>query len=230
MSESLSRAFVSDIEVRSDGGGRTIHGIVVPFGQVATVSDGGPVYREMFAPGSFARTIQHRGTRVPLLSHHNSRTNPLGKATLLREDAAGLYGEFNVSRTAAGDEALELVKDGTLTSFSVGFRSIQKRMDGDVTVRTEVGLRETSLVTFPAYEGAMVGGVRLADFDTIDDLASRLIEAGYELRHTTPPEGDPDASDTAPALVAATDPALPLRSAHQIRLAFQRAIRERGVA
>lgn len=234
MSDSLSRAFVSDIEVRSGGDGRTIHGIIVPFDRVATVSDGGPAYKEMFARGAFARTIQHRGTRVPLLSHHNARTNPLGRASLLREDASGLYGEFHVSKTRAGDEALELVNDGALDSFSVGFKAMQKRMEGDVTVRTEVGLREASLVTFPAYEGALVGGVRL-DFDTIEDVAARLIEAGYlphELVPTTPHREDTEASDTAPAPVAVEpDPApAPLRSAHQIRLAFVRAMRERGVA
>lgn len=228
----LSRAFVSDIEVRSGGDGRTIHGVIVPFGVVARVSDGGPAYNEMFQRGAFARTIQQAGSRVKLLSHHNARTNPLGRASLLREDAVGLYGEFGVSKTAAGDEALELVRDGALDSFSVGFGAIQHRKEADVLVRTEVKLREASLVTFPAYDGALIGGVRLEDFDNIDDLAARLIEAGYELRQTTP-SVDPAADGTSnlePA-TATQDPAsTPLRDASQILLAFKRAMRERGVA
>jgi len=227
MTDSLSRAFVSDIEVRADGEGRTVHGIVVPFGQVARVSDGGPSYEEMFVRGSFAKTIQERGARVKLLSQHLARQNPLGRATLLREDAAGLYGEFMVSRTNAGDEALALVRDGALDSFSVGFKPIQHRTQDSVRVRTEVGLREASLVTFPAYEGAMVGGVRLADFDNIEDLAARLIEAGYTLPRTSPL--DPDAGTSTEAAIANEDPATPVRSASQARLVFARALRERGV-
>lgn len=224
MIESLSRAFVSDIEIRSDGDGRTVHGIIVPFDQVARVSDGGPFYDEAFQRGAFAKTISERGSRVKLLSQHQARQNPLGRATLLREDAAGLYGEFHVSSTRAGDEALELVRDGALDSFSVGFKGIKHAKRGGVVWRTEVGLREASLVTFPAYEAALVGGVR------IDDIASRLIEAGYELPLTSPRE-DPEATDTTTVAVDVDeDPAPPVRSAHQIRLAYQRALRERGVA
>lgn len=230
MSESLSRAFVSDIEIRSGGDGRTVHGIVVPFDQVALVSDGGRPYKEAFQRGAFAKTIAERGNRVKLLSQHQSRLNPLGRATLLREDAAGLYGEFRVSATSAGDESLELVRDGALDSFSIGFKGIKHADRNGVKWRLEVRLREASLVTFPSYEGALVGGIRLYDDEDIDLLVSRLIEAGYELPHTSPRE-DPDAADTTTVAVEVDkDPASPVRSAIQIRLAYQRALRERGVA
>lgn len=207
MSEALSRAFVSDIEVRADGEGRTIHGIVVPFGQVARVSDGGPSYDEMFERGSFKRSITMRPVeRVKLLSQHNSRSNPLGRASLLREDAAGLYGEFHVSRTAAGDEALELLRDGALDSFSVGFTPIQHERSSDKTVwRTEVGLREASLVTFPAYEGALIGGVRSLSPDDLAELAQMLRDS-VDLSVT--PETDPAAGGTS-------EPSEPARSAEQ---------------
>ena len=46
----LIRDFVADIEIRSDGTGRTVHGILVPYNTLARVSDGGPAYEEMFAP------------------------------------------------------------------------------------------------------------------------------------------------------------------------------------
>lgn len=206
MTEAISRAFVSDMEVRSDGEGRTVHGIVVPFDRAARVSDGGPSYMEGFRKGSFARTIQHRGDRVKLLSQHNSRSNPLGRATLLREDAAGLYGEFHVSRTAAGDEALELLRDGALDSFSVGFTPIQHERSSDKTVwRTEVGLREASLVTFPAYEGALIGGVRSLSPDDLAELAQMLRDS-VDLSVT--PETDPAAGGTS-------EPSEPARSAEQ---------------
>lgn len=159
MATDLRRDFVADLEIRADGDGRTVHGIVVPFGQSAMVSDGGPSYEERFQRGAFTKTLQERKAPVYLLSQHNP-TAPLGRATNLREDAAGLYGEFRVSNTAAGNDHLELVRDGVLGSFSVGFRPIGHKREGNVTIRTEVALREVSLVTFPAYDGALVGGVR----------------------------------------------------------------------
>lgn len=172
----LSRAFAADIEVRSDGTGRTVAGIVVPFGRTAMVSDGGPRYAEGFERGAFAGTIRSGGTgRVKLLTQHERQRNPLGRATLLREDASGLYGEFKVSATPAGDEALELLRDGALDSFSVGFTPINHVKRDRVTWRTEVGLREASLVTFPAYEGALVQSVRsLAETHLSADDITRL--------------------------------------------------------
>jgi HK97 family phage prohead protease len=174
----LSRDFPADIEIRSGGSGRTVHGIVVPFGQVAEVSDGGrPPYREQFAPGSFARDIATRAGNfrgVKMLYQHN-RVEPIGRATMLREDGAGLYGEFHVSDTTRGNEALSLLRDGVLDSFSVGFRPQAQEIRDGVTVRTKAQLREASLVTFPAYAGALVAGVRSLDPSQVA-LLSQLIE------------------------------------------------------
>jgi HK97 family phage prohead protease len=166
MSHVLSRAFAGDLAIRSDG--RTVLGIAVPWHTPTRVSDDGRrSYMEAFAPGSFARTIAERGDRVKFLALHATGTMPLGRATLLREDAAGLYAELRVSKTAAGDEALELIRDGALDGLSIGFTPVRHRRDGDVTVRTEVGLREISAVTFPAYDGARIAAVRSADIPNL---------------------------------------------------------------
>ncbi len=222
MTEALSRAFVADIEVRADATGRTVHGIVVPFGQVARVSDGGRPYDEMFQQGAFAKTIQERGDRVKLLSQHNSRSNPLGRAVALREDAVGLYGEFRVSKTAAGDEALELLRDGALDSFSVGFTPIKHRADGRTTVRTEVGLREASLVTFPAYEGALIAGVRSVMDLSEDDLAelARMVAEHTSLAATP---------DREPVEIAAEPPQGTRAGINTIQFNFAAGLRERGL-
>jgi HK97 family phage prohead protease len=143
------------------GTGRTVHGIAVPYGQVAEVSDGdGRAYLERFEFGACARTIRERGSKVKLLAQHDHRRFPIGKATSLVERSDGLHGEFAIPATAEGDDVLTLIRDGVLDSFSVGFRGIRERWDGDVRVRTEVALIEVSLVGLPAYEGALVGGVR----------------------------------------------------------------------
>lgn len=228
----LARAFAADIEIRSDGTGRTVHGIVVPFGRTARVSDGGPSYEEGFERGAFAKTIAERGDKVKLLAQHDWRTWPLGRATLLREDAGGLYGEFHVSSTRAGDEALELVRDGAIDSFSVGFSPIKHVKRDRVTWRTEVGLREASLVTFPAYETALVGGVRslfgeMSDEDRAELI--RLVTEATNLRTTTPaePESLGTSTDAAPVDEPATD-ATPLDVSKTFR-SLRRLAREKGV-
>lgn len=163
----LSRAFTADLEIRSDGDGRTIQGIVVPYGQTARVSDGGPSYEERFQRGAFTKFLNERPIdRFPLrlLSQHDSN-RPLGRAIELRDTESGMYGAFRISNTAEGNDQLELVRDGVLGAFSVGFRPINQKRDGSVTVRTEAALREVSLVTFPAYEGALVTGMRALTTD-----------------------------------------------------------------
>ena len=158
----LSRSFTTDLEVRSGGDGRTIQGIVVPYGQTAKVSDGGPSYSERFQRGAFSKYLREKPVdrfALRLLSQHDAN-KPLGRAVDMVETDKGLLGSFRVSDTAHGRDQLELVRDGVLGAFSVGFIPMQAKRDGSITVRTEVALREVSLVTFPAYEGAVVTGLR----------------------------------------------------------------------
>ena len=220
MTGQITRAFAGDLHIRADGEGRTISGIVVPFDTEARVSDGGPSYVERFARGSFSKTIKERGDRVKLLLQHNSH-EPIGRAVSLREDAAGLFGEFRVSSVPAGDQAIELVRDGVLDSFSVGFAPIKHVREGDVTVRTEVALREASLVTFPAYDTARILALRAALADLPEDERDALLR-GIQTTDATP-DGEPGRSADEPVLD------------HSARLhikwqAFRLAVRERHIA
>ena len=158
MTEVLHRAF-ADLEIRAAGDGRTVVGVAVPFDRPTDV--GG--YIESFTRGAFARTIAERGAaRVKVLAAHSSTVNPIGRATVLREDPAGLHVELRVSKTQLGDECLELIRDGALDGLSIGFqpiRAVHNPTTG-VVERTEVRLDEISLVSFPAYDGARVLAVR----------------------------------------------------------------------
>jgi HK97 family phage prohead protease len=227
MTDNISRAFTGDIEVRASAEGRTIAGIIVPWDQKARVSDGGPSYDEMFRRGSLAKTIRERADRVKFLSQHNARTNPLGVARVLREDAAGAYGEFVVSKTQAGDEALELVRDGALDSFSVGFTPVKHEKRDGVVVRTEVRLNEVSLVTFPAYEDARVLAVReaLAAFgeDDTEELR-RMVAEALDLTPATTADGQPERSHEPVDEPASATPDAINRFRHLRRIA-----REKGI-
>ena len=198
----LIRDFVADIEIRSDGTGRTVHGILVPYNTPARVSDGGPSYEEMFVLGAFERDIEARNgdfRGVKFLYQHN-HDEPIGRAVELREDASGLFGAFRVAKTARGDEVLELLREGVLDSFSIGFRPVDPApgdpiKHGEPVVRTKASLRETSLVTFPAYAGALVAGVRAIEpKDHHDDLVvvAEADTTELESARTDQPTPDPD--------------------------------------
>jgi uncharacterized protein len=142
------------------GTGRTVHGIVVPYGQTAEVSDGGVPYPEKFVFGALTRSIAERGNKIRLFTGHDTRRLPIGKATELREAGDGLHAAFEIADTSDGRDALELVRSGVVDGFSIGFRSIRHRMEGNTVVRTEAALMEVSLVGLPTYPGALVAGVR----------------------------------------------------------------------
>ena len=150
---------IEDYEIRSDGDGRTLEGICVPFDTETRI---GNRYTEVIRRGAFAKTTQERAQRVKLLAMHDGQRLPLGAAQRLQETDKGLLGEFRVSKTAAGDEALELVRDGALDSFSIGFVPLRDNWNADKTYveRAEVKLLEVSLVAFPAYEDAKVLALR----------------------------------------------------------------------
>lgn len=173
---------VAELSLRAEGDGRTVYGRVVPYNVEATVNDGRGPYREMFAPGAFSRSIEQRSHKVRLMVNHETRQLPIGRAEALTEQDDGLYGSFRVSETRAGEEALTLVRDGVVDSFSVGFHGIQHRNVSGVTVRTEAALREVSLVGFPAYEGALVGGVRAIDGLTAEQFSEYLASLDPEAR------------------------------------------------
>lgn len=180
-------AAFADIELRGSDG-RTIHGIAVPFDQPTQIQDSiGASYTETFRRGAFARTLSERGaSRVKLLAVHDSRSFPLGRLSSAVEDAAGLRIEARVSATQAGDEALELVRDGALDAFSIGFVPVatgdrwdQRRSSVE---RLEVKLHEVSLVPFPAYSGAVIAGVRSADQSPYDpDLDPEFLARQFRL-------------------------------------------------
>jgi HK97 family phage prohead protease/HK97 family phage major capsid protein len=170
------------LEVRAEQ--RTISGIAVPYDTPTEIHDPfeGLPYREQFAFGSFARTINERGpSRVKLLVSHDERRLPIGKATELRETREGLHATFHVSATTEGDTALELARDGTLDGLSVSFQPITQQRVGDLVTRTEVKLREISLCAFPAYDSARVLAVRSeAPTSTLSVVRARLALAHIE--------------------------------------------------
>ncbi len=216
MAEMIHRASHADLEVRGDG--RTVVGIAVPYDDPTFIRDSSGTYTEVFRRGAFAKTIKERGHKVKFLAQHDRRSLPLGRATLLREDATGLYGEFRVSATQTGDEALELIRDGALDALSIGFRPVRDSWNKDRShvERTEAGLDEVSAVAFPAYDGALIAGVRATDLlganvtdllQAIADDAEALALARSLFFDTPAPDAATDGTSDAGAAEPDTDAA-----------------------
>lgn len=161
----------------SDGDGRTVFGLAMPYNTRSEVDDGSGSYSEMFAPGAFTRSVRERGSKVKLFGMHATSKFPIGRAESLQEHSDGLHATFRLAETRDGDEALALVRSGTVDGFSVGFRPMRSHRQRDGTVvRTEAALNEVSLVHAPAYEGAVVSGVRSATRTLSVDVARRRLD------------------------------------------------------
>lgn len=174
--EVLYRAYTPDLEVlpRARGGdGRTVVGIAVPYGVSQRID---ATLVERFARGAFAAQLRASARVMFARDHQAHGGSIIGRAAVLRDDAAGLYGEFRVSATATGDETLELIRDGVLDELSIGFREGQNRRLPDGTVeRVTAHLTEVAVVAEGAYgRGALVSGLRTGSADA---ARSRLAEA-----------------------------------------------------
>lgn len=175
----LIRSHAAELELRSDG--RTVYGLAVPYDSPAEVRDQGRTFMESFTRGSF----NGLDAGAKFFANHAHKSDPaalpIGRATSLTEDAKGLFGEFHVSATTAGDEVLELIRDGALDGLSVGFMPSaddQWTQTRDAVVRMGARLVEVSAVSFAAYPGAVIQGVRS---ETFGGMPAR--EQAIRIRH-----------------------------------------------
>lgn len=163
--ETMYRAFYPDLHVRAgDGTGRTIYGIAVPYNAPVAIESDNFNGVEQFARGAFNHQL-NSPNRVKLAREHELLGGEMiGVATLLRDDAAGLYVEMRVSRTPTGDNTLELVRDGALDELSIMFRSRRDRqLAGGIIERVKADLSEVAVVRQGAYgELATAMGIRSA--------------------------------------------------------------------
>lgn len=181
--ETIYRPVDADLEImRAEQGGsdgRTVYGILVPWNHPQRID---ATLTEQFERGSADHVIAagERGRApggLPAYRMHFAREHvrqggsPVGRTCLLRDDSAGLYGEWRVSATPTGDELLELIKDGVYRELSVGFRAApqwSRRMGDGTLSRTRFDPFEAAAVLRGAYaDAAFVGGVR----DESDEVA-----------------------------------------------------------
>ena len=142
------------LTIRADGNKeeRGVTALGVPYNDETQIWEG--LY-EQFAPGS----VDAEGA---ILRYAHSE--PIGRITATRETENGVEFDGVISQTTRGDEVYQLLKDGVLTSCSIGFEGIEydqeDREDGAHITWKKVRAREFSIVEFPAYEAAKIEKVR----------------------------------------------------------------------
>jgi HK97 family phage prohead protease/HK97 family phage major capsid protein len=158
--------FIDEAEVaesfQTDLAKRTITGLLVPWGKVASPNGGLTNWR--FAPGAFHWSAPKR---VKLNLGHD-RKETVGVAVRLENTAQGLSGSFRVAPGQQGDSALALAAEDILDGFSVeidfqeGDGWTPDPSNKSVRVVDRVTLRGVALTGYPAFDDARVERIAAA--------------------------------------------------------------------
>ena len=177
----LQRNVTADLHVRASAEGtdeRIIEGRVIPFGITETVADRdgrgvlGKPYKESIVRGATA-DIDPAKVKLESMEHAGKL---VGRGISAEETDEGLNMAFKVAKTAAGDELLELAREGVLTDMSASFEPIsERRAPGGVVERTAINIRRVAVLERGAYPAAQITAVR-ADPDPPPPAAAPVPE------------------------------------------------------
>jgi len=131
--------------------------------------------------GAFADALTSGSTVRFLFAHDPAQV--IGRPLELYEDEKGLFGRFKISRTRLGQDVHQLLVDGCVDSFSIGFIAKEHDFDEKSRIRNlrKVELLEASLVALPMQPAARVTSVKDQDYATLP--LEELLEQ-YETHRT----------------------------------------------
>lgn len=155
---------IEPLEVRAESDkAAVIGGYAARFNSRSRDLGGG--LKEIILPGAFAASITGDRDIRALVSHDPDKllARTSNKTLRLWEDERGLRFEAEVPDTSYGRDLLALVKRGTVSQCSFGFRVTDPAnetftQDGQTIIRTlrAVELHEVSIVATPAYDATSV--------------------------------------------------------------------------
>jgi len=160
---------IREFELRAvDTDKREVSGIAVPWNTRTSIAG---LYEEEFERGS----VQDSDGALLYWRH----SEPIGKITAHRDTEEGWEVTAHISETERGNEAYTLLRDGVISKFSIGFEPVEHRTNEDETLvtRTNVRVREVSLVPFPAYSGATVAEVRSSAITQKETMTDNVTSA-----------------------------------------------------
>lgn len=106
----------------------------------------------------------------PVILAYHDHEEPVGRMTEHRIDGKGLFVKARIS--AAAEDVFNLVKDGVLTAFSIGFRIVDAEYNSalELFVVKELELHEISVVSVPANQNTLFSLSKA--FDTAEEFKS----------------------------------------------------------
>jgi HK97 family phage prohead protease len=146
---------------------------------------------DVVMPGAFDRTLKER-RRVSFLHSHDMRM-VLGTVQKMHTDKRGLFGEFKISQTQLGKDTRQLLMDGAMGGFSIGYQTNEADMTKDgIRQLKDVDLIEVSVVAIPMNPEAVITNVKdylsaigIAPDMTIAEKAAALTEQLHQLLDDT---------------------------------------------
>lgn len=106
----------------------------------------------------------------PVILAYHQHDEPVGRMTDHKVDEKGLFVKARIS--AAAEDVFNLVKDGVLTAFSIGFRIVDAEYNSalELFVVKELELHEISVVSVPANQNTLFSLSKA--FDTAEEFKS----------------------------------------------------------
>jgi HK97 family phage prohead protease/HK97 family phage major capsid protein len=106
----------------------------------------------------------------PVILAYHDHSEPVGRMVEHRIDGKGLWIKARIS--SAASEVFNLVKDGVLTAFSIGFRIVDAEYNSaaELFVVKELELHEISVVSVPANQNTLFSLSKA--FDTAEEFKS----------------------------------------------------------
>lgn len=154
------------VEMREDTANPDIagtgYGRAVPYGTETMIG----TVRESFAPGAFDPADV---VGKPIAYRHGE---PIGVITAAKNEADGLYIDFNIANTVQGRDAATLIRTGSAKGLSVGFiptKSVWNRAKTAVQ-HAAASLLETSVTHMPAYATAGVSAIREEETMSVETI------------------------------------------------------------
>lgn len=175
--------------------GRLLSGYIAVFDSPAEIQTRTGSFVERIKPGAFSKSLAERAGDVKVMFNHGMypaqfENMPLGKASVLAEDARGLYMEVPLAETSYNDDLIALVKAGAVDGMSFRGEFLKDKRTraraGGPEQRDviEIKLLEGGPVTWPAYSATSVGVRSREDYlfwEALGDEqreAFRLIQSG----------------------------------------------------
>lgn len=151
------KSICEKIELKAEEGRFFVEGYAAVYGNVDT-------YKDIIAKGAFDEfLLSPDAKRVRFCAEHNI-TNVIGVVEELKSDDYGLFFRAKLSNTTMGKDYAELLQDGAVSEFSIGYKtedSIYK--DDGVRVLNKLYLYEFSVVSRAANDKAVITSIDKKD-------------------------------------------------------------------